>query len=111
MQQNPIGFFFQTELLRRDIAVYIAGLNANGQATHVARLLELTPLDEATEVAGPTLRISYDDAQRMMDRLWDIGIRPTEGQGSAGMLAATERHLTDMRAIAFDALGIGNRKG
>ena len=29
------------------------------------------------------------------------GIRPSEGSGSAGSLAATERHLHDMRALVF----------
>ena len=42
-----------------------------------------------------------DDAQRLMDELWRCGFRPTEGSGSAGSLAATERHLEDMRALVF----------
>lgn len=39
-----------------------------------------------------------------MDALWHCGLRPSEGTGSAGSLAATEKHLKDMRAIAFDLL-------
>ena len=39
-----------------------------------------------------------------MDELWRCGLRPSEGTGSAGSLAATERHLKDMQAIAFDLL-------
>lgn len=45
-------------------------------------------------------------AQQLMDDLWRGGIRPSEGSGSAGQLAATERHLADMKAIAFAKLGI-----
>jgi len=41
-----------------------------------------------------------------MDDLWAAGVRPTEGTGSAGSLSATEKHLSDMRIIAFNQLGI-----
>jgi hypothetical protein len=37
----------------------------------------------------------------LIDALWTAGLRPTEGHGSTGQLAATERHLEDMRALAF----------
>lgn len=40
-------------------------------------------------------------AQELMDSLWQCGLRPTEGAGSAGALAATERHLADLRQICF----------
>jgi len=48
------------------------------------------------------LRLSDCQAQELMDRLWAAGIRPTEGKGSAGALAATERHLEDMRRLVFE---------
>lgn len=38
----------------------------------------------------------------LIDDLWTAGLRPTEGAGSAGALAATQRHLQDMRALVFD---------
>jgi len=41
-----------------------------------------------------------------MDELWQCGLRPSEGSGSAGSLAATERHLADMRKLAFHALKV-----
>jgi hypothetical protein len=49
----------------------------------------------------PSLVLPIDDAQRLMDELWNCGLRPTEGSGSAGALAATQRHLEDMRALVF----------
>lgn len=49
----------------------------------------------------PTVRIDNDAAQELMDRLWECGIRPTAGAGSAGAMAATEKHLADMRRLAF----------
>ena len=46
--------------------------------------------------------ISKDTAQILMDDLWTCGIRPTEGQGSAGAMAAVQEHLKDLRKLVFD---------
>jgi hypothetical protein len=51
-------------------------------------------------------QISMVAAQTLMDDLWSSGLRPTEGSGSAGALAATERHLADMQKLVFK-----NQKG
>ena len=49
----------------------------------------------------PSFSLSTDAAQVLMDDLWNVGIRPTEGAGSAGAMRAVERHLEDMRALVF----------
>lgn len=51
--------------------------------------------------AEPSLRLSRTAAQQLMDNLWQCGLRPSEGTGSAGALKATERHLEDMRKLVF----------
>lgn len=64
-------------------------------------------------IAPPTISLRPEEAQSIMDALWDAGLRPTEGTGSAGALAATQKHLEDMRTIAFrviepiEASGLG----
>lgn len=52
----------------------------------------------------PTAVIDNTAAQELMDALWYCGIRPSEGSGSTGSLRATEKHLEDMRKIAFSQL-------
>ena len=52
---------------------------------------------------APTFTCATEEAQQMMDELWRCGLRPTEGSGSAGSLAATERHLEDMRRLVFES--------
>ena len=52
----------------------------------------------------PTFSIDETAAQQLMDELWNCGLRPSEGTGSAGALAATQKHLEDMRKISFDLL-------
>ena len=55
-----------------------------------------------------TLTLSLPAAQLLMDDLWQAGLRPSEGSGSAGALRAVERHLADMQKIAFSQLKIPN---
>ena len=50
----------------------------------------------------PTMSLEYEGAQYLMDQLWDCGLRPSEGTGSAGAMAATQKHLEDMRRLVFD---------
>lgn len=49
----------------------------------------------------PALRLMPEESQMLMDELWSMGFRPTEGTGSAGSLAATQRHLEDLRHLVF----------
>jgi hypothetical protein len=50
----------------------------------------------------PFLTIDATAAQELMDTLWDCGLRPSEGSGSAGAMAATQKHLEDMRRLVFE---------
>ena len=56
----------------------------------------------------PLFRLEQEDAQSLMDTLWDVGLRPSEGMGSAGQLAAVQNHLKDMQTIAFHYLEVSN---
>ena len=60
--------------------------------------------------APPMMNLERDSAQRLMDELWKCGIRPSEGQGSAGQLAAVQAHLKDMRELAFRGIEVIERQ-
>lgn len=47
----------------------------------------------------PAVQFRREEAQRLMDELWKVGLRPSEGSGSAGQLAAVQTHLNDMRGL------------
>lgn len=47
-------------------------------------------------------RVDPELAQQLMNGLWECGVRPAQGQGSAGQLEATRSHLEDMRRLVFD---------
>lgn len=63
-------------------------------------------LKDAGQSIAPILSLSTDSAQELMDDLWRCGVRPTEGKGSAGQLAAVQAHLADMRAIVAHKLEV-----
>jgi hypothetical protein len=56
----------------------------------------------AFEPLEPQLELDDTEAQSLMDQLWQCGIRPTEGTGSAGAMAATQAHLADLRKLVFE---------
>jgi len=86
----------QRELWNNDIAIHLAERKQN--ALFVAQSVSFTEQSEHC-IQEPFLRLRTTEAQLLMDELWNCGIRPSEGTGSAGSLAATERHLKDMQAI------------
>lgn len=46
----------------------------------------------------PTFSLYREEAQVLMDRLWDLGFRP---QRSSGEIKAIKYHLEDMRKLVF----------
>lgn len=71
------------------------------QTNSVAKPLVFEKNDEAA-VPQPCMTITQINAQKLMDELWDAGLRPSEGSGSAGAMAATQKHLEDMRKLVFE---------
>ncbi len=55
-------------------------------------------------IVNPSINLEMNEAQVLMDTLYDCGVRPTEVNGSAGAMRATEKHLEDMRKLVFDRL-------
>lgn len=78
-----------------------------GERTAIAMPLVMNVVEPGDLVTSPTFTLSINQAQQFMDELWSLGLRPTEGSGSAGSLAATERHLADVRALLFAKEGVG----
>lgn len=74
--------------------------------------VENMTLIDVTDGAEPPSAAFIDmrDAQQFMDDLWSAGVRPTDGKDPKGQIAATQRHLEDMRAIAFAKLKVAAPK-
>ena len=89
-----------------ELSMVVAGVDDRANVSLLAaKHVEMSHVDEGA-VVDPFMVMSLETAQLLMDELWNCGLRPSEGTGSAGSLAATERHLKDMKTIAFHALKI-----
>lgn len=100
----PIEVMARRENWQRGVSIWfrqrIVGVSAG-----VARPLTFEAMSEdAADFIAPTMQLGIQSAQQLMDELWQCGLRPSEGSGSAGSLAATERHLKDMQRVAFGLL-------
>ena len=73
-----------------------------GVSKSVVEPLAFKKVVEQGTVIEPTVRLDDGAAQQLMNELWKIGVRPTNGEGSVGQIGATERHLEDMRRLVFN---------
>lgn len=72
-----------------------------GDKTFMLQNPEKVEIEPHLAILEPTHLIDQDAAQELMDQLWNCGIRPSEGSGSAGAFAAQGKHLEDMRNLVF----------
>jgi len=94
---------FKEGILQQAISIY--GFEKSETEIRVAQPLELKliPIKEAEGISPePICKLTPEAAQSLMDDLWECGLRPSEGTGSAGALAATQKHLEDMRKLVFN---------
>ena len=90
------------------IQIFAHGGSAHDQhrAIFLPTVVEFKPLNDIGTEPEPWTQLDMESAQRLMDELWNVGLRPSEGTGSAGSLAATQRHLNDIRAIVSKTLQV-----
>lgn len=86
-----------------NINIYLSEFKDGKLYSYVTDLIMYHP-DEKDfgQIINPSFSLSPEDAQALMDDLWNCGLRPSEGTGSAGALAATQKHLEDMRRLMFE---------
>lgn len=101
-----VRFWLNRSNFRMGINVSILKSIPNGKWLAGQRLV-LEPIED-TDPTPAICNIDDGSAQKLMDDLWNMGIRPTENRGGSETVAAMQRHLEDMRTIAFGSLrGIG----
>lgn len=68
-------------------------------------LIEPTTMFDTVHPEGtilePCITLTEDEAQQLMNSLWDCGLRPSDIQDQSGELKATKYHLEDMRKLYF----------
>ena len=90
----------------RSIEVLFAEKCYDDRLMAVGQPIIFTEQPAALVIPAPTFSLQPEDAQKLMDELWNCGIRPTEGSGSAGAFAAVQDHRDDLRKLLFHTLGV-----
>lgn len=102
---GKLVFFAERTNWGRAVDIAIGHDRPDGTFSVAQPLVFVNDPDDGDSIRQKTcVSMRHDDAQRLMDELWNCGLRPSEGTGSAGSLAATERHLKDMQTIAMGLL-------
>lgn len=102
MMTDEMRIHAQYDFMTRCIQVYL--LQRRGDQMYTLET-SVKAVPEGRSAPAAFL-LDTKQAQQLMDQLWQCGLRPTECTGSAGALAAVEKHLADMRTIAMHGLGI-----
>ncbi len=92
-----------SDFFSKDLNIYLVNQEPSG----VKNLVQATKFEKVEGdglAVKPTARMDAQSAQRLMDQLWNCGLRPSEGTGSAGAMQAVQRHLEDMRTLVFKAI-------
>lgn len=94
---------FEQPSVRAQRAPWWGGIQLAAYGRQANKLVVMTNatmevLEEGTDVQ-PFIELSEQRAQRLMEDLWNCGLRPSQGIGSIGQLGATEKHLSDMRSL------------
>lgn len=101
---KPIEFMARREDWSYGVSLYSRQI-IEGVKIMAAEPLTFKEADSGSiSIANPFMRIDIQQAQQLMDELWQCGLRPSEGTGSAGSLRATESHLSDMRKLVSKCL-------
>lgn len=99
-----LRFFCRQAPWNSGIDLAVAAYNGD-QLVAIAEPLVLTSAEPGRVYAADQgLHLSPEAAQELMDGLWQCGVRPTDGAGSAGAMAAAKAHIDDLRRIAFTLL-------
>jgi hypothetical protein len=87
----------------------LAGYEVIGRMVGIIQPLIIAADEKSSylyEMTRPMCQLSSEAGQLLMDDLWQAGLRPSEGTGSAGAFKAVQNHLSDMRKIAFKFLKV-----
>jgi hypothetical protein len=92
-----IVFHVERNFAINKIAIYIAQKSSDGE--HIAYMKTATFQEESSIAVIPDadpLLVDKQDAQYLMDGLWNAGIRPTDGRDKSDIIQAKDNHIHDL---------------
>jgi hypothetical protein len=95
-------FCRREEIWGDSISFFLRERYSDGISIGQPVVMKVLSEEDRMQATEPTFVLHASAAQSLMDSLWDCGLRPSEGSGSAGAMAATQKHLEDMRTLVFN---------
>lgn len=103
----PLVIEVDNDIRSRCVNIYMHGVMSSGQRFRVEPLSVSSVEDVAVGAAfPPVVSLNYETAQKMMQSLWDAGIRPPDAAVQDKEVAALREHLTDLRRYLDHHLGL-----
>lgn len=102
------------EVFTDSINLYLRVIMPDGKRAYLKDLV-LIESDEAPNVIAANdvspISLPVEGAQNLMDELWNCGIRPSEGSGSAGAMRQAEEHIATLKLEAERLYSLLQQKG
>lgn len=94
-----VEIFVQDQPWALNLGVWLVERRADG-SKGVAAPVVFASLPAGAS-APPSLSLSREAAQDLMNRMWQLGIRPLDGEGTLAHVGAMQEHIEDLRRVAF----------
>jgi len=93
---------------KHTIGFQVQEIDAQGNIRAIGEPVIMKSVTSDGSVFHPTstMTLRYEQAQTLIDDLWNSGLRPSENKYTSETFKATKAHLEDMRQLAFLKLGI-----
>ena len=108
-ERNGIHILVQRHPFDFGLSAIIVNYGREGVQQHlpsVAEPLVFKKVKEGDIYPSQHISLAFDAPQRLMDELWNCGVRPSDAKWPKGEINAMTTHLKDMRTIAFNCLKI-----
>lgn len=102
--RGSMNYFIETRF-RAERRLWNDDIAISGIQKTKTETFRLTPvpmeLHKHGELIEPFMVLQPEQAQSLIDALYDAGLRPSQAAGSSGQLEAVKYHLEDMRKLAL----------
>jgi hypothetical protein len=92
-----LQLFAQRDIVSKTVQLFVHRSSGGPLGNQIALPLTFSPMVEGQKI-DPTLGLSFEEAQSLMDELYRAGMRPSE-EGSPGEINALRNHLKDLKDI------------
>lgn len=98
---NRFSWFARDDITRDGVSLYAFNEARTEHLTTVFAVNKREPGD----YVEPSMHLSREEAQQLLNELWAVGYRPRDGAGSLAHVDAQKAHLEDMRRLVFKGSG------